>query len=140
VLEVCGSSVVSEPKIDFMESSFRSCFDKCFGPSFEYCLATPLLIRCLLDHYRNPYLAVYVYEAGAEFEAVLNRYMITGKGINPFNPRGGNLEGMALNATVVGATLTGEMAATGTIMGVERVPTNRLPSISGAEVSGVAVQ
>jgi len=134
-------SVVSEPKIDFfMEPSFSSCSDKCFGRSFEYSFATPLIIRCLLDQYRNPYLALYLYEAGGKFEAVMNRYMITGKGINPFNPRGGGLEGMALNATVVGATLTGEMPATGTMVGVESVPTNRLPSISGAEVSGVAVQ
>lgn len=73
------------------------------------------------DHTQTPYLTLYLFESGSPFETVINRYMITGLGINPFNPRGFGIEGVALNSTgVLGAVedeavLTGNVAATAEI-------------------------
>ncbi|KAF6220289.1 hypothetical protein HO133_003421 [Letharia lupina] len=70
------------------------------------------------DHTQTPYLSLYLYESGSPFEDVLNRYMITGLGVNPFNPRGFGVEGVALNSSgVLGAVedqavLAGDVAAT----------------------------
>ena len=47
-------------------------------------------------------LSVYLYEAGSPFESVMNRYMITGRGIYPLNARGLGLEGEVLNVTLAG--------------------------------------
>lgn len=65
-----------------------------------------------------PYLTLYLYASGSPFEDVVNRYMITGLGVNPFNPRGFGIEGVALNSSgVLGAVedqavLVGNVAAT----------------------------
>ncbi|CAF9908717.1 MAG: hypothetical protein ALECFALPRED_004911 [Alectoria fallacina] len=79
------------------------------------------------DHTQTPYLSLFLYESGAPFEDVVNRYMITGLGVNPFNPRGFGIEGVALNSTgVLGtvedqAELMGNVAATAGI-GAEPSP------------------
>lgn len=56
------------------------------------------------DLFGIPQVAVYIYEAGSPFEIVMNRYMISGKGINPFDPRGFGTQGIELNVTAVGTT------------------------------------
>lgn len=38
------------------------------------------------DTFTFPYMAVYLYQAGSPFEEVMNAYMFTGRGINPYNP------------------------------------------------------
>ena len=58
-----------------------------------------------LDLFKAPHCAVYLYESGSPFEAVMNQYMISGKGIYPLNPRGHGLEGPAFNSSVAGAIL-----------------------------------
>jgi len=141
VSEVYGSLVVSTPKTDSsLNSSFSSCFDTLFGLSCRHSLATPLIVRCLIDQSKTPYLAVYIYEAGSAFEVVMNGYMITGKGISPYNPRRLGVEGVALNATLLVATSAGEIAATGTGTGVESVRMSRLPPPMSAGLAGVDVQ
>lgn len=59
--------------------------------------------------------------------------MMTGKGINPYNPRGVGVEGVALNVSMVGATLTGNYAATG-------MPTNAPQPLLGVDMSAIDVQ
>lgn len=34
-------------------------------------------------------MSLFLYASGSPFEDVLNGYMISGRGVNPFNPRGG---------------------------------------------------
>ena len=41
----------------------------------------------------------------------MNHYMVTGKGIHPFNPTGKGIEGVALNVSVAAATLGANAAA-----------------------------
>lgn len=53
----------------------------------------------------SPHTAVYVYQAGSQFEDIINQYMITGKGINPLNPGQSGMKATAMNVTVAGATL-----------------------------------
>ena len=50
-------------------------------------------------------MSVFIYQAGSPFEGMMNQYMITGKGIHPFDPRGKGLEGITLNVTSPGALL-----------------------------------
>lgn len=90
------------------------------------------------DIFRDPYVSVYIYEAGSPFENVMNQYMITGKGINPFNPRGLGAEGVALNATVAGATLGGNAVLTATEVGSS--PTNILPAVTGMSALDVELE
>ncbi|KAF6220447.1 hypothetical protein HO133_002879 [Letharia lupina] len=90
------------------------------------------------DIFRDPYVSVYIYEAGSPFENVMNQYMITGKGINPFNPRGLGAEGIALNATVAGATLGGNAVLTATEVG--SVPTKISPAVTGMGPLGVELE
>lgn len=72
----------------------------------------------MADHAQTPYLSLYLYGSGSPFEGVMNRYMITGLGVNPFDPRGFGAEGVALNSSgALGvleeqAVLTGDVAAT----------------------------
>ena len=79
----------------------------------------------LADHTKTPYLSLYVYGSGSPFEDVVNRYMILGLGVNPFNPRGFGAEGVLLNSSgVLGvveeqAVLMGNVAATA---GIGAVP------------------
>lgn len=64
----------------------------------------------------------------------MNGYMITGLGVNPYNPRGFGIEGVALNSSGVWgeaedqAVLTGNVAATAGIGGAPS------PAASGVEV------
>ena len=92
----------------------------------------------LIDPYRNPYLAVYLYEAGAQFEAVMNKYMITGRGVNPTNPRGIGMEGVTQNVSSAGWAFE-DLAATRTI-GAESLPTLGLPLTLHTEVAGSGIQ
>ena len=64
------------------------------------------------DHTGHPYLSLYLYESGSPFEEVVNRYMITGLGINAFNPRGIGVEGVVVNANASGAVGDFVVAAT----------------------------
>lgn len=79
----------------------------------------------IADHRQTPYLSLYVYGSGSPFEDVVNRYMILGLGVNPFNPRGFGVEGVLLNSSgVLGvveeqAVLMGNVAATA---GIGAVP------------------
>ena len=76
---------------------------------------------------------MYIYEAGSPFEAVLNDYMITGKGIYPLDPRGFGSEGKLLNVTMAGATLNGSIVASG--MGMGSVQANAPPSALSASMA-----
>ena len=75
----------------------------------------------------RPYLSLYLYESGSPFEDVMNRYMITGLGINAFNPRGFGVEGVVVNSSAVEeqAVLVGDVDAMGEI------------GLVGASVTGV---
>lgn len=33
-------------------------------------------------------MSLFLYASGSPFEDVLNGYMVSGRGVNPFNPRG----------------------------------------------------
>ena len=57
----------------------------------------------LLDLFRSKLVSVFLYKRSSPFENLLNQYMITGKGVYPFDPRGQGLEGTAF--TVPNATL-----------------------------------
>jgi len=57
------------------------------------------------DIFKTPHVAVYLYEAGSPFETVVTQYMISGKGVNPFNPGGMGLNSVELNVTMPGAIL-----------------------------------
>lgn len=61
--------------------------------------------------------------------------MITGLGINPFNPRGLGLEGsMALNETIDGAVLTDPATALATSLGSVDLPAASVVSALQADV------
>ena len=68
---------------------------------------------------------MYLYESGSAFESVVNQYMTSGKGTNPFDPRGRGVEGTTLNATVAGATLGANAVFSDGELGP--VPTSSLP-------------
>ena len=34
-----------------------------------------------------PFMSVYLYESGSLFEEIFNQYMVSGSGINPYDPR-----------------------------------------------------
>lgn len=90
------------------------------------------------DHTKTPYLSLFLYESGAPFEDVVNRYMITGLGVNPFNPRGFGIEGVALNSTgVLGtvedqAELMGNVATSG--IGAEPSPSASVVAVLRGEL------
>ena len=94
------------------------------------------------DYADKPIIAVYLYASGSDFEQVMNEYMITGRGINPFNPRGQGIEGIALNATEGGGVFSAVTPATAT--GLSSIPSSSLSLVSDAQVSsllgGIAVQ
>lgn len=64
------------------------------------------------DIFKIPYVAVYIYKAGSPFETVVTQYMISGKGVNPFNPGGLGLKGTDMNISVPGPTLSASAATT----------------------------
>lgn len=62
------------------------------------------------DIFKSPHVALYLYEAGSPFETVVTQYMISGKGVNPFNPGGLGLQGIESNLTVPGPILSPNVA------------------------------
>lgn len=89
------------------------------------------------DHAQTPYLSLYLYGSGSPFEGVMNRYMITGLGVNPFDPRGFGAEGVALNSSgALGvleeqAVLTGDVAATAGIGAAPRPAASAVAVLQG---------
>lgn len=71
-------------------------------------------------------MSLFLYASGSPFEDVLNDYMISGRGVNPFNPKGaagGGLGGMGTRGNVSGN-------GSGVRMGMQE--------LSGAVVSAVS--
>lgn len=61
-------------------------------------------------------MAVYLYQSESLFEEVMNDYMVTGRGINPYNPRG--LPFLESNGTVPYQLYEGAIAPTIEALGV----------------------
>ncbi|KAM0802391.1 hypothetical protein BDR22DRAFT_887623 [Usnea florida] len=70
-------------------------------------------VRVMSDPAGNPFLSLYLYASGSPFEAVVNKYMVTGLGVNPFNPRGLGAEGVVRNATLLGGELGAALGGMG---------------------------
>lgn len=103
-LLICSSLLVSGSERLFLASN-HALFAMDFSHRSPLKINTKSSSNLSEDLFRAPHVAVYLYESGSPFEKIMNQYMITGKGINPFDPRGNGIEGIALNVTVAGATL-----------------------------------
>jgi len=93
-----------------------------------------------LDMKQNPFLAIYIYQSGSHFEEIVNQYMITGKGINPYNPGsvpvGPGNQGIGMNVTQEGTVVTLPSNVTLPLMNGSRL---FLGLAEGASSAGVPV-
>jgi len=91
-----------------------------------------------LDMNRNPFLAIYIFQSGSDFEEIVNQYMITGKGINPYNPRsvplGPGNQGIGLNVTQEGAIVSLSSNVTLPLMNGSRLFSGSAEGVSSAGV------
>ncbi|KAL6720811.1 hypothetical protein ACLMJK_002736 [Lecanora helva] len=80
---------------------------------FRFCLESKHSggVWVVRDLFRSKLVSVFLYKSGSPFENVMNEYMLAGKGIYPFNPRGKGLEGISLDITSSEATFRGNQTS-----------------------------